>query len=68
MTRKKVFCIGLGKTGTTSLKEALRQLDYRTIRLPLNWQGITDFDAGSRQWDFTHRDKVHAHRIFGFII
>jgi hypothetical protein len=45
MTRKKVFCIGLGKTGTTSLKEALRVLGYRTIRLPLNWQGITDFDA-----------------------
>jgi hypothetical protein len=45
MTRKKVFCIGLGKTGTTSLKEALRALGYRTIRLPLNWQGITDFDA-----------------------
>lgn len=45
MTRRKVFCVGLGKTGTTSLKEALRMLDYRTIRLPLEWQGITDFDA-----------------------
>ena len=45
MTRKKAFCIGLGKTGTTSVKEALRILGYRTIRLPLNWQGITDFDA-----------------------
>jgi hypothetical protein len=45
MTRQKVFCIGLGKTGTTSLKEALRILDYRLIRLPLDWKGITDFDA-----------------------
>lgn len=45
MTRRKVFCAGLGKTGTTSLKEALRMLDYRTIRLPLDWRGITDFDA-----------------------
>jgi hypothetical protein len=45
MTRQKVFCVGLGKTGTTSLKEALRMLGYRTIRLPLEWQGITDFDA-----------------------
>jgi hypothetical protein len=45
MTRRKVFCVGLGKTGTTSLKEALRMLGYRTIRLPLEWQGITDFDA-----------------------
>ncbi|MGD1983773.1 MAG: sulfotransferase [Chromatiaceae bacterium] len=45
MTRQKVFCIGLGKTGTTSLKEALRILGYRTVRLPLDWQGIDDFDA-----------------------
>ena len=45
MSQQKVFCIGLGKTGTTSLKEALRVLGYRTIRLPLNWQGETDFDA-----------------------
>ena len=45
MKRQKVFCIGLGKTGTTSLKEALRILGYRLIRLPLDWQGITDFDA-----------------------
>ena len=45
MTRQKVFCIGLGKTGTTSLKEALRILGYRLIRLPLDWKGITDFDA-----------------------
>lgn len=45
MKRQKVFCIGLGKTGTTSLKEALRILGYRLIRLPLDWKGITDFDA-----------------------
>lgn len=45
MKRQKVFCIGLGKTGTTSVKEALRILGYRIIRLPLNWEGITDFDA-----------------------
>lgn len=45
MTRPKVFCIGLGKTGTTSLKEALKILGYRTIRLPIDWKGITDFDA-----------------------
>jgi len=45
MSRQKVFCIGLGKTGTTSLKESLRILGYRTIRLPLKWQGIADFDA-----------------------
>jgi len=45
MTRQKVFCIGLGKTGTTSLKESLRILGYQTTRLPLDWKGITDFDA-----------------------
>jgi len=45
MSRQKVFCVGLGKTGTTSLKAALGILGYRTIRLPLNWKGITDFDA-----------------------
>jgi hypothetical protein len=45
MTRQKVFCVGLGKTGTTSLKESLRILGYRTIRLPLDWKGIHDFDA-----------------------
>jgi len=45
MSRQRVFCIGLGKTGTTSLKEALKILGFRTIRLPLQWQGITDFDA-----------------------
>lgn len=45
MKRQKVFCIGLGKTGTTSLKEALGILGYRLIRLPLDWQGISDFDA-----------------------
>lgn len=45
MSRQKVFCIGLGKTGTTSLKESLRILGYRTIRLTLDWQGTNDFDA-----------------------
>lgn len=45
MKRQKVFCVGLGKTGTTSVKEALRMLGYRTIRLPLDWKGITEFDA-----------------------
>lgn len=45
MKDHKVFCIGLGKTGTTSLKEAMRILGYRTIRLPLQWQGISDFDV-----------------------
>jgi hypothetical protein len=45
MSRQKVFCIGLGKTGTTSLKESLKILGYRTIRLTLDWQGTTDFDA-----------------------
>jgi len=45
MTRRKVFCVGLGKTGTTSVKEALRILGYRTLRLPLHWKGIDDFDA-----------------------
>lgn len=45
MTRPKVFCIGHGKTGTTSLKKALQILGYRTVRLPVNWEGIEDFDA-----------------------
>ena len=29
MSRPKVFCIGFQKTGTSSLREALRTLDYR---------------------------------------
>ncbi|MDH3900877.1 MAG: hypothetical protein OEU51_07510 [Gammaproteobacteria bacterium] len=67
MTRRKVFCAGLGKTGTTSLKEALRMLGYRTIRLPLDWQGITDFDAalpGVSAAMYKELDKAFPHSRF----
>lgn len=36
VAKHKVICVGLGRTGTTSLKEVLRMLGYRTIHLPLN--------------------------------
>ena len=67
MTRRKVFCAGLGKTGTTSLKEALRMLGYRTIRLPIDWQGITDFDAalpGVSAAMYRELDKAFPHSRF----
>ena len=33
--KKKVFCIGLSKTGTTSLSKALEILGYRSIHTPI---------------------------------
>jgi len=32
--KEKIFCIGLSRTGTTSLSKALKILGYRTIHLP----------------------------------
>jgi hypothetical protein len=40
--RSKVFGIGLSRTGTTSLTEALRMLGYRAVHCPLS---IVTFDA-----------------------
>jgi len=36
-TLNKVFGIGLPKTGTTSLANALRRLGYRTLQSPMPW-------------------------------
>lgn len=36
MLKEKVFCIGLSRTGTTSLCEALKTLGYKTLHFPLN--------------------------------
>jgi hypothetical protein len=40
--REKVFGIGLSRTGTTSLTEALRALGYKTVHCPLS---IVAFDG-----------------------
>lgn len=42
--KQKVFCIGLSKTGTTSLSEAMKILGYKTSHFPLgcfkqDWKG-----------------------------
>jgi hypothetical protein len=45
MSQPKVFGIGLSKTGTTSLTEALRILGYSTIHFPLGLKGVEESDA-----------------------
>lgn len=35
--RAKVFCLGLSRTATTSLSEALEILGYRTLHFPAYW-------------------------------
>jgi hypothetical protein len=47
MRRPKIFGIGLAKTGTTSLSEALRILGYSTIDFPLGLRGVEDHDAAT---------------------
>ncbi len=45
----KVFCIGLSKTGTTSLTAALKQLGYRAKHFPIRMvrysDGVLSFDG-----------------------
>jgi len=45
MTYKKVFGIGLSRTGTLSLCHALQDLGYRTIHWPKNVKEIDAYDA-----------------------
>jgi glycosyltransferase involved in cell wall biosynthesis len=45
--RPKVFGIGLGKTGTTSLCAALGLLGYRTIHLPTSMDSLQAYDAAA---------------------
>jgi hypothetical protein len=47
MSQSKIFGIGLAKTGTTSLSEALRILDYSTIDYPLDLEGVNEHDAAT---------------------
>jgi len=42
ISEQKVFCIGISRTGTTSLIKALRLLDYKTIHNPLSIIRIED--------------------------
>jgi hypothetical protein len=41
----KVFGIGLTRTGTTSLTEALKVLGYSAIHCPMSYKEIDSFDA-----------------------
>lgn len=55
--KQKVFCLGLSRTGTTSLTEALRILGYNAVHFPigilryqkgllkLNTKAVQEFDA-----------------------
>lgn len=43
---RKVFCIGLPKTGTSSLREAMRQLGYRVMSDPFGADLLDALNAG----------------------
>lgn len=45
--KEKVFGIGLSRTGTTSLTEALSVLGYRSVHFPLSYEGIREYDAAT---------------------
>jgi hypothetical protein len=47
MRQSKIFGIGLSKTGTTSLCEALRMLGYTAIDFPLDLRGVEEHDAAT---------------------
>lgn len=43
----KVFGIGLARTGTTSLNQALNILGYRSIHFPYPWSDLSGYDAAT---------------------
>jgi len=43
----KVFGIGLCRTGTTSITEALKVLGYSAIHCPMSYEEINSFDAST---------------------
>jgi hypothetical protein len=45
MAQSKVFGIGLAKTGTTSLFNALKILGYNSIHEPKSWEDIERYEA-----------------------
>lgn len=47
MDQSKIFGIGLAKTGTTTLTEALRILGYSAVHYPVGLQGIEEYDAAT---------------------
>ena len=47
MSQSKIFGIGLSKTGTTSLCEALRILGYSAIDFPVGLRGVEEHDAAT---------------------
>ena len=42
----KIFCIGLMKTGTTSITKALNLLGYKIVHRPIDKQFISDIKQG----------------------
>ncbi len=57
----KIFCIGLGKTGTTSLAQALSILGYNSVHNPMS---MVNYEDGVLNFDF---DKVDAYDAFSDI-
>ena len=47
MTSAKIFGIGLSKTGTSSLSEALEILGYSTVHFPRSLSEIAYYDAAT---------------------
>ena len=43
----KIFGIGLTRTGTTSLSEALKMLGYSAVHCPMSYKEIEDHDAST---------------------
>lgn len=44
---QKVFCIGLGRTGTRSITKAIEKLGYNAVKNPRNLEVIEYFDVAS---------------------
>ncbi|MDJ0723738.1 MAG: glycosyltransferase [Prochloraceae cyanobacterium] len=44
---QKVFCVGLGRTGTRSLTRAIQMLGYNTVKNPRDLNVLQYFDAAS---------------------
>lgn len=56
--KRKVFVIGLAKTGTMSLSEALKTLGYNSIHYPLSFYEIGRFDSASDLFVAIHFRKL----------
>lgn len=67
----KIFCIGLSKTGTTSLHAALIRLGFTSVHYPMTLEQIDGCDAASDipvASDFENLDNIYPGSKFIFTV